>query len=93
MTIPEILFGATSNNKVYSFYPHNILLETIVEFGLFRTGMLILLNVILIRKIDLYFKFIYPLLGIYIGSIFSGSYFENFIVFTLPLYLLTKKQL
>lgn len=86
LTLNELIFGATSVNNMYHFYPHNLFLESLVEHGLVRTVILLVSLLIYVKK---YLKneMLMPLLGIYLGSFVSGSFFENAVIYSLGFYL------
>jgi hypothetical protein len=87
----ELLFGVGPNNNYFDFYPHNIMLETIVYNGLLLS-IICLFCIIRLFKMILHLKIHYLLFfGIFIGSFLSGSLFENFPIFIYPVYNLISK--
>lgn len=86
----ELLFGVGSDNRFFSFYPHNIFVESFVYFGVFY--FLLTLLSYLIYFYILFFKknglWLLPFCGIYIGAMVSGDFFYNFPVLTFVFYCL-----
>jgi len=87
-SLNQILFGSTSINKVYSFYPHNIFLESFVEHGIIRTIIPVFSYLMFIYNYQKQKRLYMPIAGIFIGALFSGSYYENFIIASLPIFLI-----
>ena len=80
------IFGNSIVEQKYSFYPHNIFLETLMALGLLGGIFLVNMLLLLIKKIfditsnsiDTYFRYILVLFMLsFIGHQFSGSIFYS----------------
>lgn len=88
ITTTQLLFGSSSVNPMYSFYPHNIFLEVIVEHGLFRLPVLVFGYFMFIKHLVKGLPVLH-FLGIFVGSLVSGSLFENFLVYVYGIHFLS----
>lgn len=75
----------------FNGYPHNVVVEALVYGGWFF-ALLVSVSYLLLFRL-LFFRFsslslvAFPLLGVYLGALFSGDMWENFIVPSFGLYL------
>ena len=87
------IFGLSSINKYYVFYPHNIFIENIIYNGLFPFIWVVFAYVLFFsfHFIDKY-KYIYIIfVSFFIGSLFSGSMFDNYLCLVIPLFFFKNK--
>lgn len=89
----ELIFGYGPINPYFSFYPHNLFVESLVYGGLlqglFSVLLFISLTSCIIKSHNKDFLFLFPLLGISIGALFSGGIQYNFPVFSGGMYVLS----
>lgn len=85
MSFKDFLFGDGESQRVFSFYPHNIILETFVYHGVFMVLIFLTFGTFLL------YTFFQPIDGknknanlviifspIFLGSMVSGSFFEAY---------------
>jgi len=93
------LFGLTSQNIFFPFplYPHNIFAEAIIYSGWYFFFLLLtsysfsLYKLVFVKSKAQTYHALLLLIGVLIGSLFSGSLFDNFLVFSLGITLLVLK--
>ncbi|QUM77883.1 hypothetical protein HWV00_17540 [Moritella sp. 24] len=84
----NILFGLGDNNHVFSFYPHNIILETMVNSGVYLLCLLVfsLFIFIVFMNNSGRYKHTIVVIPILMGSMLSGGALDNYVVFTFLFY-------
>lgn len=97
ISLQDLLFGNGESQRVFSYYPHNIFLESFVYHGIFVAAIFLVFALVLIYALYL------PLDGrcrnlnlallfapIFLGSLVSGSLFEAYSVAAVSVLLLVR---
>ncbi len=92
----NLLFGVGNDSIYYpNWYPHNIIIESIVYHGFIYSLLLFLVIVYAIRLSITDRRLLY-IVGLFspmiLGSMLSGSYLENFSILSLALYIIYYKR-
>ena len=87
------IFGLTSTNKYFNFYPHNIFIENIIYNGLFPFLLVVFAYAIFFsfQFFDKYRYIFIIFISFYIGALFSGSMFDNYLCLVIPLFFFKNK--
>lgn len=83
----NLLLGVGQENKYFSFYPHNIYIESMVYGGFNMLFISVLTSIVMLWSTtfsnDKYLRSIcFIFIGVYFGSLVSGSLLYNFPVFS-----------
>ena len=86
----NLIFGLGDNNHIYKFYPHNLLLETLVFNGLYTLFLVLSLMLLWFYSIISKYKQLGLIifLPILLGSLLSGSMFDNYTFVSAGFYML-----
>ena len=87
------LFGLSSKNIYLDFYPHNIFIENIIYNGLFPFILTIISYFLFFSfQFSKKYKFIYIIfISFFLGSLLSGSMFDNYLCLVVPLFFFKNK--
>lgn len=93
------LFGIGSEaaeNQYFGFYPHNLFLESLVYGGWWLILVVVVFYALFLREVVHSTKpvigLVMPLIGIFVGSLFSGNLWYNYPVLSLGILLLVGRR-